>query len=153
MHQLKANFNHNEYWFVIDCEMQRYGAADLQLSFFPSELSAAGAKRGLRSLPMRSVPSRRSIQDNQEVQSVQRINQGGNQVEALQLQFILGQLMKCCFCGNHSWIIRNARRINQVGNWVAANARLYNRLPQLIICSCIVGCHLETRFKTAADKK
>ena len=30
--------------------------------FFPSELSAAGAKRGVSSLPMRTVPSRRSTQ-------------------------------------------------------------------------------------------
>ena len=29
---------------------------------FPFELSAAGAKRGVRSLPMRTVPSRRSTQ-------------------------------------------------------------------------------------------
>ena len=30
--------------------------------FFPSELSAEGAKRGVRSLPMRTVPSGRSTQ-------------------------------------------------------------------------------------------
>ena len=47
---------------MIDCEVPRYVDSDLQLSLFPSELSAAGVKRGVRSLTMRTVPSRQSTQ-------------------------------------------------------------------------------------------
>ena len=36
------------------------------MSFFPSELSAAGAKRGVRSLSTRTVTSRRSTDDDED---------------------------------------------------------------------------------------